>query len=64
MSNLGGLRQMGLRQSFVRGNLLAFAAKPRRHKPAIHYFFVLAMAGNLFTGTGYFLFSGVADFGD
>jgi len=55
---------MGLRQSFVGGNLLAFAAKPRRHKPAIHYFFVLAMAGNLFTGTGYFLFSGVADFGD
>ncbi len=28
------------------------------------YFLVLAMAGNLFTGTGYFLFSGVANFGD
>jgi hypothetical protein len=28
------------------------------------YFLVLAMAGNLFTGTGYFMFSGVLNFGD
>jgi hypothetical protein len=35
-----------------------------RYKPATRYFLVLAMAGNLFTGTGYFLFSGVFDFGD
>src|ERR1022692_2134467 len=38
--------------------------KPRRYKPITHYFLVLAMAGNLFTGTGYFLFSGVFNFGD
>jgi hypothetical protein len=38
--------------------------KPRRYGPAIRYFLVLAMAGNLFTGTGYFLFSGVFNFGD
>ena len=39
-------------------------SSPRRYKPATHYFLVLAMAGNLFTGTGYFLFSGVFNFGD
>jgi hypothetical protein len=38
--------------------------KQQRYKPATRYFFVLAMAGNLFTGTGYFLFSGVFNFGD
>jgi hypothetical protein len=37
---------------------------PQRFRPATFYFLVLAMAGNLFTGTGYFLFSGVANFGD
>jgi hypothetical protein len=38
--------------------------RPQRYTPATHYFLVLAMAGNLFTGTGYFLFSGVFNFGD
>jgi hypothetical protein len=38
--------------------------RPQRYRPASRYFLVLAMAGNLFTGTGYFLFSGVFDFGD
>ena len=38
--------------------------RPQRYKPATRYFLVMAMAGNLFTGTGYFLFSGVANFGD
>ena len=38
--------------------------KPRRYKPATRYFLVLAMMGNLFTGTGYFFFSGVSNFGD
>jgi hypothetical protein len=38
--------------------------QPERYRPATRYFLVLAMAGNLFTGTGYFLFSGVANFGD
>ena len=37
---------------------------PRRFKPATAYFLIIAMAGNLFTGTGYFLFSGVMNFGD
>ncbi|HYL11172.1 MAG TPA: hypothetical protein VEU31_10575 [Candidatus Acidoferrales bacterium] len=36
----------------------------RRFRPATQYFLVLAMAGNLFTATGYFFFSGVANFGD
>jgi hypothetical protein len=36
----------------------------RAYRPATRYFMVLAMMGNLFTGTGYFLFSGVMDFGD
>ncbi len=34
------------------------------YRPATRYFLVLAMAGNLFTGTGYFLFSGILNFGD
>jgi hypothetical protein len=38
--------------------------KPQRYRPATRYFLVLAMAGNLFTGTGYFFFSGVTNFGD
>ena len=38
--------------------------KPERYRPTTRYFLVLAMAGNLFTGTGYFFFSGVTNFGD
>lgn len=38
--------------------------KPQHYRPATRYFLVMAMAGNLFTGTGYFLFSGVSNFGD
>jgi hypothetical protein len=38
--------------------------RPQRYKPTTRYFLVLAMAGNLFTGTGYFFFSGVTNFGD
>jgi hypothetical protein len=38
--------------------------RAQRYKPITRYFLVLAMAGNLFTGTGYFLFSGVFNFGD
>ena len=36
----------------------------RRFAPAARYFLVMAMAGNLFTGTGYFLYSGFSNFGD
>ncbi len=36
----------------------------KRYRPATFYFLLMAMAGNLFTGTGYFFFSGVANFGD
>jgi len=39
-------------------------AKARSLRPAMRYFLAITMAGNLFTGTGYFLFSGVLDFGD
>jgi hypothetical protein len=38
--------------------------RPLRYRPATRYFLVLAMAGNLFSGTGYFLYSGVSNFGD
>ncbi len=38
--------------------------RPQRYRPATRYFLVLAMAGNLFTGTGYFFFSGMTNFGD
>jgi len=38
--------------------------RSQRCRPATRYFLVLAMAGNLFTGTGYFFFSGVTNFGD
>jgi hypothetical protein len=36
----------------------------RHYGPATRYFLVLALAGNLFTATGYFCFSGVMNFGD
>src|SRR5689334_17906158 len=36
---------------------LVLRGRPERYTPAMRYFLVLAMAGNLFTGTGYFLFS-------
>jgi hypothetical protein len=51
-------------------NLLAAAVfwlclrRAQRYTPITRYFLVMAMAGNLFTGTGYFLFSGVSNFGD
>ncbi len=38
--------------------------RSKRFHAVTHYFLVIAMAGNLFAGTGYFLFSGVANFGD
>ena len=41
-----------------------FLRRPRRYSPASRYFLVLTMAANLFDGTGYFLFSGVTNFGD
>jgi hypothetical protein len=38
--------------------------KPQRYSPQLHYFLVLTLAASLFTGTGYFFYSGVAGFGD
>jgi hypothetical protein len=46
------------------GILWVILLKPQRYSPTLRYFLVLALAGNLFTGTGYFLFSGLANFGD
>jgi hypothetical protein len=37
---------------------------PQRYRPVARYFLVLSLMGNLFTATGYFLFSGVMNFGD
>jgi hypothetical protein len=34
------------------------------YAPAMRYFLIMAMAGNLFSGTGYFLYSGFSNFGD
>ncbi len=48
----------------IAGILWLLLLRPQRYRPVTLYFLVLAMAGNLFTGTGYFLFSGVANFGD
>jgi hypothetical protein len=39
-------------------------SRPQRYSSSLRYFFVMALAGNLFTGFGYFLFSGVTNFGD
>jgi hypothetical protein len=73
MSTVALQSDIGTRWISANGTLvnLLFAAifwilllRPRRYKPATRYFLVLAMAGNLFTGTGYFLFSGVSNFGD
>ncbi len=36
----------------------------RKFSPTTRYFLILLMAGNLFTGTGYFFFSGITNFGD
>lgn len=41
--------------------LLRFA---RGARPSVRFFFLIAMAFNLFAGTGYFFYSGVANFGD
>jgi hypothetical protein len=38
--------------------------REQHYRPTTRYFLVLAMAGNLFAGTGYFFFSGVTNFGD
>ena len=51
-------------QSFCRGNSGSILLRAPRFRPTTRYFLVLALAGNLFTGTGYFFFSGVANFGD
>lgn len=49
---------------FAAAILWLILLRPQRYRPVIRYFLVLALAGNLFTGTGYFFFSGVANFGD
>jgi len=38
--------------------------RAQRYSPPTRYFLIIALAGNLFTGTGYFFFSGVSNFGD
>ena len=38
--------------------------KPKSYSPQLRFFFIMSLAGNLFSGTGYFLFSGVMNFGD
>lgn len=43
---------------------ILWIALRRRYSPVLTYFLVMTMAANLFTGTGYFFFSGVTNFGD
>lgn len=50
--------------NLIFAGIFCLLLRPQRYRPATRYFLVLAMAGNLFTGTGYFLFSGVFNFGD
>ncbi len=73
MSTVALQSDIGTRWISANGTManLLFAAifwlillKPQGYRPATRYFLVLAMAGNLFTGTGYFLFSGALNFGD
>lgn len=49
---------------FAAALLWLLLLRPQRYRPVTRYFLVLALAGNLFTGTGYFFFSGVTNFGD
>jgi hypothetical protein len=44
--------------------ILWLILRARPFSPTTRFFLVVALAGNLFTGTGYFLFSGFTDFGD
>jgi hypothetical protein len=46
------------------GALFWMLLRWKRYSPEVRFFLVIALAGNLFTGTGYFFFSGVANFGD
>jgi hypothetical protein len=50
--------------NLVAGAIVWAVLRREAFRPATRYFLILAMAGNLFTGTGYFFFSGVANFGD
>src|SRR5579863_4134819 len=49
---------------FAAAILWLLLLRPLRYRPVTRYFLVLALAGNLFTGTGYFFFSGITNFGD
>jgi hypothetical protein len=59
-----GTSASGTLVNIIAGAVLWSLLRARRWQPAARYFLVLAMAGNLFTGTGYFLFSGILNFGD
>ena len=50
--------------NLIAGAVFWMLLRWKRYSPVVRFFLVIAMAGNLFTGTGYFLFSGVANFGD
>ena len=49
---------------FAGGVFFALGRITGRSYPQLKYFFWLAMTGNLFAGTGYFLFSGIGGIGD
>ena len=59
-----GFRRWDPRKFSFRRIVLGLVTSAKRYSPPTRYFLVLAMAGNLFTATGYFLFSGVMNFGD
>ncbi len=50
--------------NLVAGAVFWILLRARSYAPEMRLFLLLAMMGNLFSGTGYFLFSGIAGFGD
>jgi hypothetical protein len=58
------IQAAGTLVNLVAGAVFWLLLRWRRYSPVTQFFLVIAMAGNLFTGTGYFMFSGVANFGD
>jgi hypothetical protein len=55
---------VGTLVNLIAGAVFWMLLRWKGYSPVMRFFLVIAMAGNLFTGTGYFLFSGIANFGD
>ena len=58
------IQAAGTLVNLAAGAVFWLLLRSKRYTPVTRLFLVLAMAGNLFAGTGYFMFSGIANFGD